>query len=404
MRKLLSVFIFLGFAYVSYGLYVSFWKPGLFSTISTEIRNSNFYDYSGAINIRTDKSSGSGHFDSVVASAAKTNLNFIITTDFNDFSPDIARSAYVNNVLTLIGGEYSYLDARFLNLDIKINAHLQGPGRSQILFADLLSHPDPMRPEGSFVLSHPLKPGYQLNGPYPAGLNGIEIINLKSVWQDAWIRSKASFFWTALIYPFNSNLAFLRLLSQAGSREMLIWDKLTLQQKVYGLYGSAAEARFKITDEVYINFPSYETIFSIVRNHVLIRSELTGNSEFDQKKIGDALRRGQFYLSLDLLENPTGFESYLRDSKNEIYPLGSELTFTPGLNYNVTLPAKPNIPFEVIILQNGQKIMTSNSLNTVYTLQGPGVYRSVVRVRVPLPPPDGMTWMNWIVTNPIYIR
>lgn len=404
MRKLLSLFLLIGFVYIAYGLYISIWRPGIFSILPAEIRTSIFYDYPGAINIRTNQSSGSGQFDSVIASARKSNLSFIIITDLNDFNPNLARAAYFDNVLTLAGGEYSYQNARLLNLDIKTNSHLQGPGRSQILFAELLNNQNITQPEGSFVLAHPFKPGYELTGPYPTGLNGIEIINLKSVWQDSWIKSKSSFFWTALVYPFNSNLAFLRLLSQAGSREIQLWDKLTLQQKIYGVYGSAAEAKFKITDNIFINFPSYETVLSIVRNHVLIRSELTGNGELDQKKIADALRRGQFYLSLDLLESPIGFECYAKDNKNQIHPLGSELKFATGLTYNIDLPAKPNIPFEVIIFQDGKKIMTSNSLSTIYALQGPGVYRSVVRVRVPMPPPDGKTWMNWIVTNPIYIR
>ncbi len=404
MRKLISGFLFIGFLYLAYGLFIGQWRPHNFDSPPNSLRPSLFYDYAGAINVRTNKSSGSGHFETIVQDAQSAGLKFVITTDFNDFNPDFKRPVYLNNVLTLVGGEYGYLDARVLNLNIKSDEHLQGPGRSQMVFADILSHHNPDRPEGIFILAHPFKPGYQLNRPYPAGLDGIELINLKSVWQEAWLRSRAAFIWTAFVYPFNSELAFLRLLTSGGARELALWDKLNQKQKVMGIYGSSAEAKLKVSNDHYIKFPSYETVFSIASNHVVMRSELTGQAEQDQNKIATALRNGQFYMSLDIIESPKGFECYLQNRKNELFLMGAEVKYSDGLEYVIRLPAKPSVDFEVQVFRNGEKLLTSNSAETSYILREPGVYRSVVRLRVPMPFPDGRTWMNWIVSNPIYIR
>ncbi|OFZ19856.1 MAG: hypothetical protein A2Z20_03635, partial [Bdellovibrionales bacterium RBG_16_40_8] len=365
--------------------------------------NNLFYDYSGAFNVRTNKSSGSGDFDTVISAAQQARLNFIVLTDFNNFSPDLSLEAYYNNVLVIEGGEYGYLDARIINFDFQETQHLQGPGRSQIAFADLLSHYNPTRPEGIFVLAHPSRQRYQLRS-FPEGLDGIEIMNLKSVWEESWRSSKISFIWTAFVYPFNAELAFLRMIIAAGDKEISIWDKLNQHHPTSGYLGSEAEAKLRLPGNLNIQFPSYSTLFSIAKNHILIRSELTGNSVQDRKKISGALRKGQFYTSLDILQDTHGFESYVSINKNSILPLGSEEKFKPGMELIVKLPAKPAVRFEAVIYRNGEKIMTSNSAITSYAIHSPGVYRSVVRVKVTLPFPDGSSWLNWIVANPFYIR
>jgi hypothetical protein len=404
MKRFIYTFLFAGFLHLAYGLSVSFWRPSVWPELVAVRPSKNFYDYAGALNVRTLNSSGTGTYDEVIRSAQESKLSFIIFTDFNDFSPDRSYEAYHDNLLVFVGGEYSYLNSRVMNFDTKSTDHLQGPGRSQVAIADLLSQHNPSRAEGVFVLSHPLKPGYQMAEPYLTGLNGIEVINLKSVWQDAWLDSKLSFVWSIFMYPFNSNLAFLRILADAGEREITILDKLNKKNPTHGYFGSAAEARFKIAGALYVPFPSYSTLFSIVSNHVLLRSELTGNAQQDRKKISDALRRGQFYMSLDMLQDPKGFEAFLIDSKQNIGPIGSVTPAQPGQELVVSLPAKPQLPFQIIIYKDGEKVLTSTSMETRYTLHGPGVYRAIVRLKIPLPIPDGRKWINWIVTNPFYIR
>lgn len=404
MKRFISVFLLVGFVYLAYGLLVSMWAPHVFAPVISEPSNTLFYDYPGVINVHTTKSTGSGSYERVFSAAQTANLSYVVITDLNDFSPDLNRQGYYGNAVAFIGGEYSYLDMRVLNFDMESSEHLQSPGRAQIAFADILSHYNRDRSEGIFFLSRPASPGYKATGQYPIGIDGIELLNLKNVWQDRWIESKVSFIWNALLYPFNSNLAFLRLLADAGEKEMFFWDRLNQIHPTSAYFGSSAESKLRLPREMILRFPSYETLFSIARNHVLLRSELTGNNSQDRKKISEALRQGQFYMSLDLLQNPKGFECYLSTPKSPALPLGSITDFAENQELIVKLPGKPELPFETVIYKNGERIMSSTSPQTSYAIHSPGVYRSVVRVKIPLPWPERPRWISWIVTNPIYIR
>jgi len=404
MSKIIKLFLLLGFFHLAYGLFASFWRPEVFPTIINPATNRQFYDYSGVINVHTTASSGSGTLEEIVSAAQKTSLKFIVLTDLNNFEPKLDLTGYRGDLFLFAGGEYSFLDSRILNFNFYSTEHLQSPGRAHVAFSDILSAEESNEDAGIFIVAHPLKKGYQLKSEYPPGLTGIEILNLKNIWQDTWLNSKISFFWTLFVYPFNADLAFTRMLAEAYHAEFSLWDKLNREQKVYGFTGADAEAKLKLWGNSFIRFPSYETLFSISRNHILLRSELTGNVEQDRKKITDALKNGQFYTSIDILQDPTGFESYAQDEKGFLAPLGSEIRLKQNLELVVRLPEKPLIPYQVLIFKNGEKILTSTSVLTTLAIHSPGVYRSVVRLKVPLFIPDGRKWLNWIVTNPIYVK
>ncbi len=403
MRKFIFGFLILVFLHVAYGIVISQWGPTVWAPILTPAFR-HFYDYSGVIDVQTTKSTGGGDLNQVAAAAQEAGLNFIVVTDLNDFRPDIASDRSVGQLLVYQGGKYNYLAAQILNFDLRNSEHLDGPGRSQIVFSDLMSTANHDREAGLIFLAHPFKPGYKWDGDFPAGLDGIELYNLKGIWQEAWLKSKLSFFWSLIVYPFNTNLSFVRLFSASDSREIVLWDKLNSRHSTWAIAGADAESHLRLWGEHFVNVPSYETLFSVIRNHVLIRSELTGQPSDDRKKISEALRHGQFYLSLDLLQDPKGFESYVSVDDKTIYPLGSEIELTSNMNLAVSLPAKPEISFETEIYKDGEKVLTSNSSTTEFAIHSAGVYRSIVRLKVPLPWPDGAKWMNWIFTNPVRVR
>ena len=109
-------------------------------------------------------------------------------------------------------------------------------------------------------------------------------------------------------------------------------------------------------------------------------------------------------MSLDILHNPVGFSSYITDENGEQYLPGSELPYHAGQEFIIKLPEKPELQFETVIYKNGEKIATSTSASTTFTLHSPGIYRAAVKLKVPLPPPEGKKWLNWILTNPIYLN
>ena len=278
-------------------------------------------------------------------------------------------------------------------------------GSNAIAFAthDLLnSNPKP-EDAGMLILAHPFKQGYTWSGDYPIGLDGIEIINLKQIWQHAWLTRKMSFLWSLLIFPFNDRLAFIRLVEDMKD-EVALLDELSQTRHRVGISGADAEARFLFGEVSWIRFPSYETLFSISTNHVLLRSELTGNEKSDREKISQAIRKGSFYISFDILANPKGFNAVLRSANGRVSTMGSELKWEEGMQLEIDLPHKPNVPFDVDIYKDGELMVVSNSKRTVFQVPGPGVYRVRVRVIPTFPLPDGKRWVPWIYGNPFFLK
>jgi hypothetical protein len=376
------------FFYLIYGLYLAQYDVAILPEDLKAENPRGFLDYRGITNVR------SGDLSEVIASAQAAGLDFLSVTDLNAFDKPMSLAGYHNNLLVMMDGEYSYLNSRLLNIGATTTRHLQGVGRSQVLFADLLSqrHKDPDL--GILILARPTNPRYRWTGEYPPGLDGIELINLKDVWQESWLHKRWSFLWSLIVYPFHERLALLRLFD-TPEEETQLWDELAQKRRMIGIAGAGAEGKMRL--------PTYETLFSLVRDHVLLRSEFTGNTTSDLEKLSAAIRQGQFYMSLDILGNPKGFNALLRSKSGQIYPMGSELKFVEGLTLEVTLPQKPKVPFDTVIYKNGESMMTSNSQVTQYYINSPGVYRVLVRVIPTLPLPDGKKWIPWIYTNDFYV-
>lgn len=402
MRKLLilSSFVLL---FLFYELAISQYH---FSIIPEELEPENapgYYDYKGITHAHTNIGLGSAPPSEVVEAAQEVGLDFLILTDLNNFNPNREIAGYHRQTLVFVAQQFSYLDSRLIIYD-SLNPRTIGTlGEAQMTLADLLSQSGKDSQQDLIVLAHPFKSGYSWSGAYPSGLDGIEVINLKSVWRKAWESYKPSFFWSVLIYPFNSQLAFVRLYTEPRD-EIQLWNKLNQTQKALGFSGAEATARTgSISGELYFKFPSYQTSFALSTNHVLLRSELTGDKTKDSQKIMEALSGGQFYMALDLLGNPKGFSYSLIDGER-ILPMGSEVQFKKGMKLSVHLPRKPKVPFEIQVFKDGDHMMSSSSVESEYEVHGPGVYRVVVRAIPTLPLPDGKRWISWIYSNPIYVR
>ncbi len=390
------------FVYLIYGLYLAQYDVRIFPEDLVPDSPRGFFDYKGVTNVHTQMSSGSGDFAQVIAAAQESNLDFLSVTDLNVYDKPSTLAGYHGALLVMMDGEYSYLNSRLLNIGATTGRHLQGVGRSQVLFADLLSQEEKDPDVGLLILAHPTKPKYGWSGEYPVGLDGIEVINLKNVWQDAWIQNKLSFLVSLLILPFNEKLALLRLF-KSPDEELRLWDSLNSERKIVGIAGADAEAKM-IMGSSFFRYPRYQTLFSLVRNHVLVKSELTGNAAGDVEKIAQAFRMGQLYMSLDILGNPKGFNAVLKRASGPVFPIGSRVPFEKGLSLEVGLPRKPDVPFDIVIYKNGERMLTSNSQTTQYFINSPGVYRVMIRVIPTLPLPDGKKWIPWIYTNPFYVE
>lgn len=402
MTKLLVTLTVSLIFYFVYGFYLS--QSNLI-VIPTDLKRespANLYDYRGATNVRTDLSNGSSPPHEVISEAKLAGLDYLFLTDINQYEKSESANGYHGNLLVSVAGEYSFLDSRLLYYNLNSNKRPRNHAESAVFFTDLLTQEHNENKDSLLILAHPFNGGPTWTGNFPSGLAGIEVLNPKAISSKAWKRSKLSVLWSLFIYPFNPRYAFLRLFEEP-TEELALWDQLSKERPTLGFSGVDASARAVPWTDALLRFPSYETSFEITSNHVLLRSELTGNYQKDRQKIFTALRRGNFYLSLDLLGDPKGFIASIQEHEKTIL-MGEKIKFRRGLVLTARLPNEPTDFYEIVLFKNGEREFASNEIELKYPVSGPGVYRVIVRVSPMLPFPEGKKWITWIYTNNFYVE
>lgn len=402
--KTLIVLTFFLMSYFIYGFYLSQFDVGALRTQITLDQQSQgpFYDYKGFINVHTQKSVGSGLVPQINDDAKSVGADFIMYTDINSFDNALLPDAYDGRLLVLNGIKYSYLDSRLIYYSPTTRTLGYSLGEAQIALSDLITQDPQSRSDSLVILAHPFLKGFQWSGDWPEGFDGIELLNTKSLSYRAWIHSKLSVVWTILVYPFNPQLALFRLFKEP-TEEIALLDQLSQRKKIFAYAGSEASARAVPWTGYLMRFPSYHKTFEIMSQHLLLESELTGNLQQDRSKVLEALKRGQFYLCLDLLGDPEGFFNYMQLEKDR-YMMGSTLKWKKGLSLKVHLPEKPDPFFEIVVYRNGSRYKTVNSPDIDVPIEGPGVYRVQVRIAQRFPLPDAVKWITWIYGNPFYVE
>ncbi len=398
----LGLFSLLLISYFMYGLYINQFD---LSIVPRRLKNDNasgYYDYRGVLNIHSTRSIGSATTSFIASSARSAGLDFIVLTDLNQFTPMPVSERYQGNLLVLNGGKYSYLDSRLLYYQSSQELPGTNLGETQVRFADYLSQPRNNNKDSLLVLSDPYKLGFSWSGDIPEGLDGMEVLNLKSLSVRALENSKLSTLWSFLIYPFNSRLALIRLFLEP-TEELDLFDHISQKRPFVGFVGAEASARALPFANYLVKFPSYQRLFDVASNHVVLKSELTGNFANDKVKIVQALKNGQFYMAFDIIGDPKGFIATM-DDKTKSYMMGSQVKLTKSLTMSIHLPMKPKEFFEVVLYKNGERVRIFNKPEITVPIDSPGVYRVQVRVSPLWPLPDAHKWISWIYTNPFYVQ
>ncbi|HPI41434.1 MAG TPA: hypothetical protein PLJ21_11560, partial [Pseudobdellovibrionaceae bacterium] len=371
--RFLKLILFVAFFYFIYGFIINQFEINVSRGKSSVHSNDGLFDYRGVINVSSKLSIGSSDFSQIIKSAEKAGLDFIMFTDLNTFSDSGFHSSYQEGILTLVGSKYSYLDSRIIHYSSKEKNLGSTLGDVQIGLADIITKRPLENKDQLTILTQPKTPAHSWQGDLPSGIDGIEILNSKSIATLHWTKNKLSIFWSLLIYPFNSRLALLRLFIEP-EEEVDFWDTQLKLRPVNAFAGSEATAKAIPFSGYLIKFPSYLRSFELVSNHVLLNSELTGNFENDKKKIFNALKNGHFYLAVDALGNPNGFNAIIENKKNT-YLMGSRLELTKDLFLKVTIPEIKNVFYEIVVIKDGVKIKTFNSLTVEMPLTEKGTYR-----------------------------
>jgi carbohydrate binding protein with CBM11 domain len=334
---------------------------------------------SGVIHVHTTMSDGSGPPSEVIAAAQAAGLGFVVITDHNTLDAKPVEG-YHSGVLVLVGSELSTTAGHLLALGIP-DPQLRFSGDARDVLDDIHYL------GGAAFAAHPWHPrddfrwtGWQLPGPW-----GIEIANLDSDWRvSSWMRIG----WAALAYGVNRRHGMLSALDVPNDR-LQQWDRLLAERQVPAIVGTDAHARIQI-GAWSVHQPSYESLFSIARNHVLLTSPLSGDAASDGASVVDALRRGASYAAIDALAPADGF-SFTASVDGRRFTMGDYVPLAP----NVRLVAGGRVPANatIALFRDGRELTRGNGAIDV-AMPGPGVYR--VEARVPGWP------IPWVITNPIY--
>jgi hypothetical protein len=332
---------------------------------------------------------GSGTYGSISEESKRSQSKFILFTDLNP-SVNLDQDRYILNTGQLFG-------SKIIN---NLNSYtVYSPYNKNVInyynFTYLEKYPQDV-----LVIDH-----MNTNLEPVMFADGLDVINLKNLAHKVWINKKVSTLWSLLFYPFNPRVALLRLYRDPDD-ELKIFDQASLKKKTNLYLSSEATAKAVPITNWLIKFPSYENVFNIASERLLMTSELSSNIDDDRKALFNSLKKGSFYISIDTLGDSTGFESYLVSSNHQkkYSFMGDETQFDSTLRLFFKLPREPNVYHEVILYKNGVRIDHRNTSIGDFPITEKGVYRIQVRLSTTLPFPDADKWLTWIFTNNFYVN
>jgi hypothetical protein len=334
----------------------------------------------GVVHVHTTLSDGGGTPEEVIRAARAAGLRFVVLTDHNNLDAK-PFEGYREGVLVLVGAELSTTAGHILGLGI------EDPGYR--FSGDALDGLQDIRDLGGFAFAaHPMSPredlrftGFDLPGSW-----GLELVNGDSEWR----RAGPRLLLTAALYGINHRYALLRSLSPPEAT-LSRWDALLAERDVVGIAGADAHSRIPLTKARALRVPSYESLFSLQRNYVLLEAPLTGELGADRAAILDALRRGRVYVGLDALAPADSF-AFTAEAAGRRITMGETVAPLPGLRLRAGGRLPPGA--RLSLLRDGRPLAEAvGALDR--EAPGPGAYR--VEAYVP------GSQLPWVLSNPVYV-
>ena len=338
-----------------------------------------FVRVSGVAHIHTTHSDGGGTVADIESAAAAAGLDFVIVTDHNSLAAKSREGYGDTGVLTIVGTEISNHEGHLLAVGLPAPTYrFSGDGLDTLRDLDDLgslsfaAHPESPREDLRWT-------GWSLPGDW-----GIEILNGDSQWRAAgWTRLLS----TALLYPLNSDYSLLRLLRRPAA--LFRWDDLLARRHAPAIAG--ADAHGTLRPAAALPLPTYEAVFRIAQNYVLLEQPLSGDAPADTAAILATLARGRAYIGVGALAPADRF-FFLAERDGNRWTMGD--TVASGSPVQLRAGGARPANTRITLYRNGVTVATADGpLDTQVT--EPGVYR--VEVQVP-------GWdVPWIVSNPIYV-
>ena len=391
-KRLRHVFYSLAFLCVAFVLAV--WLDGLLTRLPSLAGTPARGERVGVIHVHTNASCGSGSLPQVISAAKDADLSFIAITDHNLTLSDAEVAAADPPEFAVIDGEeVSTASGHFLALGVSDSRWHRGSGfDASALLASSRSH-------GAVnFIAHPYGLRDRWSDWGATAYDGIEIFNDDAIWRKNKVFDIAV---AALLYPVNSRLALLRL-ARTPTENLAKWDELAAQRPVAGICGSDAHANLLIDRWSVAHFPSYLSVFSLARQHVLLPDHADPDKA-SADVILAAIKSGNSFCAVDALSPADGFTQTISNVPDGNKPAGpgEMISFAPGPQLHIRTPRSPRLPV-IRVLRDGREIANVQAQSLDLPIPGPGRYRTEAY----LPQPGLTGWHRstlWIFANPIYV-
>ena len=320
----------------------------------------------GVIHVHSTYSDGQLPVDPIVRIAERQGLDFLILTDHNTLrAKQEGKEGFHGKTLLLVGSEISS-EGHYLAFRIKEDVP---QGQKFQPTADAVTAGG-----GLGFIAHPLWRKKRWEHWELRGFTGMEIYNAA---QNATEKNPVSLIlWTLLT---GSEVTAHRWLDRPD-RTLQLWDRyLADRGPVVGIGGADAHGLKRVG----LRLGPYETLFKLVRNHLLIPGELT------EVAVYDALEKGRLFVAHDILADARGFRFTAVKEDKVRGTMGEEVHWEPGLRLRATLPG----PGEMTLFLDGRPVKKTRGREGWFDVKGKGIYRLEVTLK----------GLPWIYTNPIYV-
>ena len=363
-------------------------KTNSLNTNRTNLSNPNFNEYKGIIHAHTNLGGHStATFDELIDGASKNNLDFVVMTEHTAENFDSSAktlNGVFKNTLFVGGNEVDTISGdRFLlvsgSSEAFQDAKLETPKflekyQSQSKIA-LVTYPEKFK-------------------TWDANFDGIEVFSLHTnAKRNIPYYAVFDLIWSFPSYPEQSFARFFK----RPNDNLQKFDEISQKRKITLFAGTDAHSNIGFhlfgddAGNKIINFKidRYETIFGMVRAHVLVAKD----KQIRQESLLEAIKRGNLFVGFDVFADTTGF-SFTAENGAETKIQGDEIALANGVKLKISAPQIARF----VIFKNGEKIFEDAGKNeTIFEAKEKGVYRTEVYL-------DDLSESPWIMSNPIYVR
>lgn len=321
-------------------------------------------DYRGVVDFRMRESG----LDQVAAAelALKAQIDFVFLADRADSSADYGTTGFTNQILFIAGASFPVEsqggEVLGFNLTAPVDPRL---GAKELITA--------IRDQGAIAAV--VGASLFASADDYALADAMEVYNFGRLWSG---RSGSALYLGSL---FSSADRFFRGFDVRPDAELAEYDRMAAGAHATLLAGLGAPGE---TSVVGMSIGNPAQRMHVFTTHVLARERQVG-------PVVDALRRGNSYVSFDILGYVPNFAFYAQHGDERVM-MGDEVELSEG----VALRTELHDPAErIVLLANGVEVASAdNATQLEFAPKVPAAYR-IEAYREGLP---------WIYSNPVYVR